>query len=184
MTSRQEQKQATRRALLDAARLQMGAGELQIGPLTKAAGVAHGTFYVHFPSKDALLDELLADFNLGLAEKLAPCLTDVGPVEQVVGTAARVFLDWWTENRDFVERYAERLAGGLNLEALRDGINPPAALLLEGALAARGVEHAGVVAQGLLAAWMRIGLQHLFAPGVGREEAVDALVAITLGVLR
>ena len=182
--TRSERKQRTRRALVDAAREQIGQGELQIGALTKAAGVAHGTFYVHFESKEALLDELLDEFNGGLAAQLTPVLIADRALEDVVGDAADVFLQWWSQRRNFVAGYAQRLAAGMGVEALRDGINPPAAQLLTAAMRQRGLEHPALVAQGLLAAWMRVGLQYLFAPNVPRDAARSVLVTITLGALR
>ncbi|AEJ38682.1 putative TetR-family transcriptional regulator [Sulfobacillus acidophilus TPY] len=65
---RQEQRAITRRHLFDAAlRLfrTQGFAETRIDQIIQAAGVAKGTFYVHFPTKDAVLaayvDEITAD---------------------------------------------------------------------------------------------------------------------------
>ncbi len=182
--SRSERKLRTRQTLLAAAREQLGQGELQIGALTRAAGVAHGTFYVHFDSKEALLDELLDEFNAGLASRLTPALTSGAPLDALVSSTADVFLDWWGEHRGFVTTYAQRLTAGLSVSELRDGINPPAADLLTAALSRRDVPHAALVAQGLLATWMRIGMQYLFAKDVDRAAAHAVLVSMTLGALR
>ena len=182
--TRRERKVRTRHTLLAAAREQLGQGDLQIGALTRAAGVAHGTFYVHFPSKEALLDELLEEFNAGLAARLTPVLTSGGPMEELVANTADVFLDWWSEHRSFVASYAQRLAMGLAVSKLRDGINPPAVELLTAAFEQRDIPHAGLVAHGLLATWMRIGLRYLFAEDVSRQDARDVLISITLGALR
>jgi AcrR family transcriptional regulator len=65
-TTRKKRKRRTREALPSAA-LRCVAGEGCTAGSTSAiaagAGVAHGTIDVHFASKEALLDELLADFN-------------------------------------------------------------------------------------------------------------------------
>ncbi len=192
--TRAARKAATRVQLKRAARRCFGEAGLQatsIGAITRAAGVAHGTFYVHFPSKEALLDELLAEFNLDLASALAP-LWDPA---QALTTAARVrssaelFLEHLVEHRDFVEIYAQRLAFGVGLEELRDGINPPAAAFLAIRLAevatdtGRVPPHLALAAHGLLALWLRIGLQALLNPEVTRPQAVETLVHMTLGAV-
>lgn len=56
----------TRRKLLDAAEEVFAAEgwyDASISKITDAAGVAQGTFYRYFPSKQAVFDELVADLN-------------------------------------------------------------------------------------------------------------------------
>jgi len=56
----------TRRRLLDAAEAvfgELGYPEASIVKLTEAAGVAQGTFYLYFDSKQAVFDELVRDIN-------------------------------------------------------------------------------------------------------------------------
>ncbi len=190
MSTRAARKAETRVLLRDTARDLFAADGFEgtsIGAITKAAGVAHGTFYVHFASKDALLDELLAEFNEGLARRLAPLWMQAeGPLRERVEATARLFLDTWREHQGFVEVYAQHAAAGLRVEQLRDGINPPAAQLLTAALVQLGqvrpIPEPELIAHGLLAAWLRIGLQHLFGD-VDRESAAAALVHLTLGAL-
>jgi AcrR family transcriptional regulator len=209
--TRQEQKTQTRQALKRAAVScirEHGFVATRIGDITRAAGVAQGTFYVHFPSKEALLDELLGEFNEGLVARLAPRWLERGgmePAEAPDGSApaqrierterirrtAGAFLDYWAEHREFVEIYADRLASGLTVETLRDGINPQAAGMLGARLAAllggRTLDPtaAQLAVHGLLALWARIGLQYLFAKEVevDRETAVSTLVRLSRGAL-
>jgi len=185
---RQTRKAQTRRELRAVAcRLfeEDGFEATSIGDITAATGVAHGTFYVHFPSKEALLDELLEEFNDGLAARLAPIVAGADPDDLVplVGRVADVFLEYWNDRRGFVELYARRVTAGLTVEHLRDGINPPATALLVGALQRLpgGVPEPDLVAHALLASWLRVGLQHLFGD-VARDRARRALVHITLGL--
>ena len=192
--TRQAKKAATREGLKKAAIAcfrEGGYAQTRIGNITKAAGVAQGTFYVHFPSKEALLDELLAEFNEGLVARLTPVWldgTDAAWRERIRHTA-ETFLDHWEDNRGFVEIYAERVAAGLTVAALRDGINPEAAGLMTEQLAAfvgaRGLSPSAalLVVQGLLALWARIGLQCLFNDDVNRDDAVAALERLTVGAL-
>lgn len=56
----------TRRDLLEAAELvfgDVGYHEASISKITDAAGVAQGTFYLYFPSKLAVFEEVVADLN-------------------------------------------------------------------------------------------------------------------------
>ena len=56
----------TRRRLLDAAEAvfgELGYPEASIVKITEAAGVAQGTFYLYFDSKQAVFDELVRDLN-------------------------------------------------------------------------------------------------------------------------
>jgi AcrR family transcriptional regulator len=200
---RKAQKAQTRRALKGAALrccLEDGWSSTSIGSITRRAGVAHGTFYVHFPSKEALLEELLADFNDELAARLAPLWTDrpdprdAPAFERLVRQTAELFLDHWSENQGFVEAYASRVVGDLTLADLRDGISPPMADLLVrslGSLTAEPTSREAVpafdvelAAHGLLALWLRVGLRHLFGDTGDRAAAVDCLVRMTLGAIR
>lgn len=191
---RVERKKETRAAVKEAARrcfVRLGFEEASVGAITRAAGVAHGTFYVHFESKEALLDELLREFNDELAAKLAPVLGEAAgrPIEETVGRVADAFLDHWRAHRDFVECYARRVAPRLDLADLRDGLNPPMAGLLQGALrqavAARGAGavDAELAAQALLGMWLRVGLQVLFGRRLTREVARTTLVRLTVGAV-
>ncbi len=195
--TRQQQKQATRDTVRAAARdcfVDRGFAATGIGDIAAAAGVAHGTFYIHYPSKEAVLDDLLAELNQDMAARLAPVLVRAGGIEPAVRAAAGVFLDFCREHDRLVACYIERAAGGLDPAAFRDGINPPVAALLRSVLsglpvpAKRGEGRGGtaevdLVAHGLLAMWLRIALQHL-AGGASRAAAVRVLVTMTVGALR
>jgi AcrR family transcriptional regulator len=190
--TRREQKAATRAAVKAAARgcfAETGYSGTNIADIARAAGVAHGTFYVHFPNKDAVLDELLEEFNDAFVGRLAPVFASAAtaPVEQTVRATAEAFLDHWDGNRDFVEAYAERSASGLALTNLRDGVNPPMARLI-GAALRRAAAHRDaisgnwdLVTHALLAMWLRIGMQYLFNDDVTREQATTSLVAMSVG---
>jgi AcrR family transcriptional regulator len=58
--------EATRRAILSAAETvigRQGYSEASIGAITREAGVAQGTFYIYFASKDEVFSELVADMG-------------------------------------------------------------------------------------------------------------------------
>ncbi len=191
--NRKEKKAATRRAIKRAARKcfsDAGAETVQISDISSAAGVAHGTFYVHFPSKADLLDELLADFNDEMVARLAPITVEFQTenLDELLQDVARVFLDHWLENRGFVQAYAQVLTGGTTLDALTGGINPQMQSFLSAGL--QNVDGTGqhssaeiqLAIQALLASWMRVGLQVLFA-GVERDAGVRVLSWLTRGAL-
>ena len=71
--ARVDQKAETR-ALLEKAALQCfaekGYGATQVADVARRAGVAHGTFYVHFPTKADLVDHLLAQFQATMVARL------------------------------------------------------------------------------------------------------------------
>lgn len=190
--SRKDKKQATRNALRQAALrcfARRGFVTTSIGDITEEAGVAKGTFYVHYEDKEALLDELLVEFNDVLATRLMRTFgdSDARPIESSVRTIAGIYLDHWTSNAAFVRAYAERSSAGLDVAALPFGINPPVRDMLVAALRARGgstmTADAEMVVHGLLAMWLRLGLQSIFRPQVLPAEVIETLVQLTTGAL-
>lgn len=87
----------TRRRLLAAAEQcfgEMGYFGAQIADITRLAGVAQGTFYVHFPGKVDILRELVRDINRRLRRRVRQAIA--GSLDrrhaEVLGLAA--FLQW------------------------------------------------------------------------------------------
>jgi AcrR family transcriptional regulator len=189
---RARQKAATRERLLAAARRCFERGGYRgtvVADIVREAGVAHGTFYVHFTGVEGVADALLESFNEGLARRLGPVLAagGEGPLEGTLREAAGLFLGALDEDRSFVHFYAERASSGLPREALATGINPPALEAIAGALAARvggeGRPRLDLVAHGLLALWLRVGLRYALLGDARREDAEDVLVRMTAGAL-
>ncbi len=186
--NRKEQKAATREQLKEAARRcfsKLGYEETTMARLAEAAGVAHGTFYVHFKNKEAVLDELLVEFNEEMARRLRPVLSEPGDLRSTIGRIAATVLDYWSEGRWFLECTARRMAGDLTIGRLRDGINPPMAGLLRQVLDIRlgAGAKTELLVQALLAVWLRIGLHALFNDEVSRQDAIETLTRVTLAVL-
>jgi len=81
MNKRQEQKIATRARLLDAARAlftQHGFLDVTTARIAQEAGVAHGTVFVHFADKDALVTEVLDAELAQLSEELYAAMAQSG----------------------------------------------------------------------------------------------------------
>lgn len=73
-TSRARQREETRERLFEAALREFrefGFAGAQIDRIARAAGVARGTFYFHFPSKDDVLIELARRINTRIAQRVA-----------------------------------------------------------------------------------------------------------------
>ncbi len=192
--TRKEQKAATRIDLLAAARhtfISTGVAKTGVGDVAKAAGVAHGTFYVHFENKDAVVRALLAEFNATFARRVADAvkMPTSRSVPRMVRQVATTFLDYWEQERDFIACVADQILAGISLVELGDGVNPPMVMLLERAL----YELAGdtpvdaarieLLCHALLAMWLRLGLRYLFAKDATRKHSESMLVELTTAAI-
>jgi AcrR family transcriptional regulator len=192
LITRKAQKENTRLALRDAALrcfAQKGFASTQIAEVTALAGVAKGTFYVHYTDKEALLDGVLSEFVGRLAEVIRPVLAHASraPLATTVENAARAAVGLFREEHVFVRAYAERTASGLDPEALPFGLNAPAQMMLATALAARAHAvmpvDADLVVHGVLGLWLRLLLQPVFRPELDDDAVVRALTVLTVGAL-
>lgn len=192
--SRAQKKAETRKSLKEAALAcfaERGYRETQVGDIAKRARVAHGTFYVHFETKEILVDELLGEFNQALVARLEKAWREHGAADpqRTARRLAEVCLEHWSREKQLLAAFAERVGSSTSLPALRDGISPPVATFLAEHLrevsALSGVElrEAELVAQALLGLWTRVGLQYLFGPRISKQVAVDLLATMSLGAL-
>lgn len=142
--------QRTRRSLLDAAAAEFaekGFHAGSISAITRRAGVALGSFYTYFDSKDAIFQALVRDMSeavrLAAREAIAP---DMAPLE-IERAALTAFLAFAAENKqiyriidesEFVDpesyrrhyettaaRIGERMAAGQAAGAYREDIGEP-----------------------------------------------------------
>lgn len=188
-TTRQEQKKAARAALTCFE--EAGYASTQIAHITEKAGVAKGTFHVHFADKDELLDEVLVEFNDGFVERVRPLCSpeNLRQPRELTRQIAEIFLDYWQEHRGFIRAYSEKTAGGVGLQTLQFGLNGWTQVLLSAALMRTAADlgvplpNLDLVIQGILAMWLRLGLQALFNPSVRRAEVIDTLEKMTTGAL-
>ncbi len=187
-TRRQQRKADTRATVRRAAHAcfaERGFLATQIGDIARRAGVAHGTFYVHFESKEAVLDELLAEFNAAFVEKLERAWPAQGEPPAIAHALAGTCLDYWKAERGLVAAFAERAGIDGSLAGLRDGISPPVVSFLAErlrTLAGGSLADAELIAHGLLGLWTRVGLQYLFGD-TPRQRAIDTLATMSVGAL-
>lgn len=101
MAEREEQKQQTRRKLIDAAlRLSAtkGLGALSLREVTKAAGITPSAFYRHFHDVEDLGLALMDEVGLSLRQLLREGRRDVAPKADPVRGSIEIFVRYVVEN--------------------------------------------------------------------------------------
>ena len=102
-TPRTARGRKTQRALLDAAAAEFGEKgfhESSIVSITARAGVALGTFYTYFESKDALFRALVRDMSDRVRDIVAPVLTQPRDAIAREGAALAAFLGFAREHKE------------------------------------------------------------------------------------
>ena len=103
-TPRTARGRRTQRALLDAAALEFGEKgfhESSVVSITGRAGVALGSFYTYFESKDALFRALVHDLSGRVREAVTPALVDSGLGSVATErTALEAFLSFVREHKE------------------------------------------------------------------------------------
>jgi AcrR family transcriptional regulator len=93
----------TLRRILDAARDEFGErgfGDSSIVGITQRAGVALGTFYTYFDSKEELFQALVRDMSAQVRDHVAPVLKDAEDTLDGERLALEYFLRFAREHRD------------------------------------------------------------------------------------
>jgi AcrR family transcriptional regulator len=92
----------TRAALLDAGRelaADGGLAGLSVSGVARRAGVAKGTFYVHFADRDAFVRALRDDFNERIGERVAAAVADIEPGARRLLVGLTAYLDACLDDR-------------------------------------------------------------------------------------
>lgn len=93
----------TLRKILDAARDEFGErgfSESSIVGITRRAGVALGTFYTYFDSKEVLFQALVRDMSEQVRDHVAPLFKESADTLEGEGRALEAFLRFAREHRD------------------------------------------------------------------------------------
>src|SRR5881396_2163684 len=93
----------TLRKILDAARQEFGErgfSDSSIVGITQRAGVALGTFYTYFDSKEELFKALVRDMSTQVRDNVGPALTDASDGLDGERRALEAFLRFVREHRD------------------------------------------------------------------------------------
>ena len=153
--------------------------------VARAAGVAAGTFYLHFADKETLLREVVFQAVRGLRERLDGVGRRGLPPAAAVRARAEELLGFAEENRELVRVLFGRDhdAVGLGQDALDFLAETSERNLRQrdaGIVEAHGL-HPAVTAQALVGMWARVAAWWAGAPaGVPREAVLDTLVRIQL----
>ena len=156
-TPRTERGRRTLRKLLDAAAVEFGEKgfhEASVSSITRRAGVALGSFYTYFDSKDALFRALVGDMSEKVRTSARSALHDGMGALEIERAALAAFLRFAAEHKEiyriideaeFVDpqsyrqhyetiaaRIADRLAAGTASGEFRDGLGELEAWALMG----------------------------------------------------
>ncbi|WUJ69500.1 TetR/AcrR family transcriptional regulator [Kribbella soli] len=145
----------TREALLDAGASlaeRHGLSGISVNMVVASAGVAKGTFYVHFKDRSAFIDAMHARFHTNVEVAMAEALSDLPRGAERLFRAFEVYLDISLQNRG-----AKALSLEVRSSPEQDAMTVRRERLVEGGLAdleAMGWEDIEAAAQ-LLAAMTR-----------------------------
>ncbi|WP_240330709.1 TetR/AcrR family transcriptional regulator [Sphingorhabdus sp. Alg239-R122] len=148
LTPRTERGRKTLRKLLDAAALEFGEKgyhETSIVSITARAGVALGSFYTYFPSKDAIFRGLVSDMSAQVGKHAAAAMEDAPDALSRERMALQGFLEFASEHKEIyriidesefvdpesykthytttAERILARLQSGAEAGEIRDDVN-------------------------------------------------------------
>ncbi|MEM8724364.1 MAG: TetR/AcrR family transcriptional regulator [Pseudomonadota bacterium] len=102
-TPRTERGRKTLRKLLDASAVEFGEKgfhEASVSSITRRAGVALGSFYTYFDSKDALFRALVADMSDNVRTSARAALSDEMSALEIEEAALGAFLNFAREHRE------------------------------------------------------------------------------------
>ncbi|WP_324828330.1 TetR/AcrR family transcriptional regulator [Qipengyuania zhejiangensis] len=166
-TPRTERGRKTLRKLLDAAAREFaehGFHEASISAITRRAGVALGTFYTYYDTKDAIFRALVSDMSQAVGKAAREAIEpDMGAL-QIERAALQAFLEFASDNKaiyriideaEFVDpesyrthyetiaqRIEERLRAGGATGEMRAGLGTPEAWALMGMNVFLGLRYA------------------------------------------
>lgn len=185
MGKRADQKAATRRLLKDVALklfAEQSTDKVRPADVTRAAGLAQGTFYVHFANHAELVDELVVDLNNALNAALLQAIAATLPstLREAARVAARAMLDHYKLRIGlfglFADRFA-RLGPHALVEANRAVVE---AITSAGQRYSRELTRlqATLLAHSIAATWRQAVLLGL-SRGEAQEDIIEAMVQLT-----
>jgi AcrR family transcriptional regulator len=192
--TRDEKKVQTRVSLMTAARRviqEKGIEATQISDITAKAKVAHGTFYVHFDSKETLIRKLVEEYNAELRTEITAIYQREMPGNpaKVLYLVVETFFKKIDEHRPFVKAFAEHYGQSMPFEWISEGFNKPAVEFLAESLVkvreiAGGKEFdALMLAHSLLSMWARLGFRFALDTKADLREYSHMVRESSIGVI-
>jgi AcrR family transcriptional regulator len=194
-TPRTARGERTLRALLDAAAVEFGERgyhEGSISGITSRAGVALGSFYTYFDSKDAIFRALVTDMSARVRDHVAPALAAAPDPLAAERAALEAFLAFASSHKEIyriideaefvdpdsfrahyettAQRIATRLAKGSELGAMRPGLGEVHAWAIMGMNVFLGLRY-GVWGDGAASAEVAREANELIARGIAAPPA-------------
>lgn len=174
----------TRQALVDAARallVEQGTSALTVKAVTDRADVAHGTFYHHFPSTEAVLAAGIEDSMRELSVQMEKSFSDA-PDKVWVFTASFTSLLGMLATHPALPWMIER--PHLLAAAIRHACEPYAVRDIEAMIVAGDIRLETVRHRGHYWEWLMIGALTDLAAAPHRRHEIEAdILALVLGLL-
>lgn len=193
-TPRTERGRRTLRKLLDAAAEEFGTKgfhDASVSSITRRAGVALGSFYTYFDSKDALFRALVADMSEKVRTSARSALHEGMTALEIERAALAAFLHFATEHKEvyriideaefvdpasyrqhyetIAERITDRLRNGAASGAFRDGVGELEAWAMMGMNVFVGLRYVVWGAPDMPPEEVAAGVNRLLAEGVLRR---------------
>jgi AcrR family transcriptional regulator len=179
----QQRREATAREILEAARRVIafnGFHNTKIADIARAANVGVGTFYLYYPTKQAMFLELVEDSGRKLAAQLESLRARVTEPAQLARQSTEVFLRFAQDNRELFKIVFGHGAGFHEVVRraqdmfVRDTIDNLEAGMRAGVFRSN---RADVVAQAMIGMTLQVVSWWLENESVPIEEISEALVA-------
>ena len=184
-TPRTPRGERTLRKILDAAREEFGErgfSDSSIVGITQRAGVALGTFYTYFDSKEELFKALVRDMSTQVRDNVGPALTDARDGLDGERRALEAFLKFVREHRDIYRIIDE--SEFVEPAAYREHYESTAVRIAARLKAARDKGEIGsgfsdrdldVVAWGMMGANVFLGLRYAVWDDAGGERIAEVM---------
>ena len=150
--------------------------------IARAAGVAAGTFYLHFPDKQALFREIAFDALARLRDRMSLGREHaIGDVQAVVRANIETLVAFADEERDLVRIiFGRGHEAGTLADEMADALFPGVEARLRERIDEGSADpglHAAVAAQSLIAMWTRVVAWWVEDPSrAPRDAVVETLV--------
>lgn len=192
---RKEQKASTRARVLSAARDSFGGKDVRDVAMTdiaKTAGISVGAVYVHFPSREALIDAVFEELQGRVLRAMRQTLvaTEEANVAEAIDRLAAAYLREMRDLRPFASLYAAHMAHAMSADILRSGGSVAPFLQMVSATFVTLAPMAPVetdlatFATSLVSLWRGAALGYVTRPLRDEAEVAGALAKLTQVLLR